>query len=302
MKTSVRFFALALLGFGLVAGTTGCELSNCDNSTTDGGTAKSGGTCIQGKSLKKFVAPDRNKTAQWASGGSITISDFNGPITVVKGSGTTVSATFTPVDLRAYDTKDADIQADFAALATDATDDGSGNVTIKAYQNGHAHSGLGAELTVALPDSFDGALTVSANNGKSSIQFVGNASGVKLTSDNGSCDVAAGSAASLDVSCNNGDVSGSVGALPASASGGTVKTGNGSITMHFDGSQTFNVQASTLAGGTVDVGNAEAAGCTVVAGGSDSGQTVSCGGAGQGDPTYVLQADGTSLADVTLSF
>ena len=72
--------------------------------------------------------------------------------------------------------------------------------------------------------------------------------------------------------------------------------------MSFDGSQKFNVQASALAGGSVDVGNAESAGCVVASGGSDGAQTVSCGGAGQGDPTYVLKADGTALADVTLSF
>lgn len=301
MKTSIRFLALALLGGGLIAGTTGCEVQNCSNKA-DGGTS-SGGTCVQAKSLKKFVGTDRNKTAPWASGDSVTISSFNGPISVVKASSaTTVGATFTPTDLRAYDTSNADVQADFAALSTTVTSDANGNVNVKVAQSGNAHSGLGAELTVALPTAFDGNLTVTSKNGDSKIQFVGNAQLVKLSSDNGDCNVATGSAASISLDCNNGDVSASAGALPAGAAGGTVSTGNGSITMKFDGSQKFNVQASALAGGTVSVGNAQAAGCTIVAGGSDSAQTVSCGGAVQGDPTYVLKADGTSLANVNLSF
>jgi hypothetical protein len=265
----------------MLAGTTGCELQKCDVTTTNdaGATTTKSGVCA--KSLKKWVGTPRNKTAQWASGGSLTIDGFNGPITVVKGSGTTVSVTFTPVDLRAYDTKEADIQADFAALATDATADANGNVSIKTYQNGSAHSGLGAEIRVALPDTFDGALSVTQHNGDTSLPFTGSAS-------------------SLTVSSHNGDVSGSAG-VPG-AQGGKVTTGNGSISMSFDGTQQFNVQASALAGGKVDVGNAESAGCTIVAGGSDAAQTVSCGGATDADPTYVLQADGTGLADVTLSF
>jgi len=265
----------------MLAGTTGCELQKCDVTTTnDAGvsTTKSG---VCAKSLKKWVGTPRNKTAQWASGGSVTIDGFNGAITVVKGSGTTVSVTFTPVDLRAYDTKDADVQADFAALATDATADANGNVSIKSYQNGNAHTGLGAEIRVALPDTFDGALSVTQHNGDTSLDFTGSAS-------------------SLTVSSHNGEVSGSVGAV--GALGGKVSTGNGSIGMHFDGTQTFNVAASALAGGQVDVGNAESAGCTVVAGSTAGAQTVSCGGATDADPTYVLQADGTGLADVTLSF
>lgn len=281
MKTLLRSAAIALLGFGMLAGATGCELQKCNVTTTNDAGAKTTQSGVCAKSLKKFVGTERSKTAQWASGGSITISNFNGPITVVKGSGTTVSATFTPVDLRAYDTSNSDVQADFAALSTDATADANGNVTVKAYQSGNAHTGLGAEMTVAIPDSFDGVLSVSASNGDAAVSFSGDASSLKLSSA-------------------NGDVSGTVG-VPG-ADGGTVSTGNGSISMQFDGSQKFNVQASALAGGTVDVGNATAAGCTVVAGGSASAQTVSCGGATQGDPTYVLKADGTGLADVTLSF
>ncbi len=298
MKTLLRSAAFVLLGFGMLAGATGCELQKCDVTTTDdaGTTTTHSGVCA--KSLKKFVAPDRSGSAQWASGGSITISNFNGGITVVKGSGTTVSATFKPFDLRAHDASDSDVQADFAALATDATADANGNVTVKVYQSGNAHSGLGADLTVSVPDTFDGALTVTQNDGPTNVQFAGNATIVKLSSNNGSCHVAAGSAASMNVSCHNGDMSGSVGALPATAAGGTVATGNGSISMKFDGSQKFNVQASALAGGTVDFGNAAAAGCTV----DDAAQTVRCGGAVQGDPTYHLTADGTALADVTLSF
>ncbi len=280
MQTSLRFVAVALLGIGLVLGATGCELQKCDVTTTNdaGVTTTQSGVCA--KSLKKFVGTPVNKSAQWASGGSLTISNFNGSITLVRGTGTSVDVTVTPVDLRAYDTPDSDVQNDFAALATDATADANGNVTVKVYQNGTAHTGLGGDLQVAVPDSFDGALSVTSQNGLTHIGYTGNAS-------------------SLAVSSHNGQVTGTV--ATASGDGGNVSTHNGSITLNFDGTQKFNVQASALAGGKVDVGNAASAGCTTTAG-SDGSQTISCSGAGAGDPTYVLKADGTALADVNLSF
>ena len=187
MNTLVRTSALFALGFGLLAGSTGCELQQCDVTTTNdaGVTTTQKGVCA--KSLEKWVGTAETKQAQWTPGSEVIIDGFNGPITVVKGSGTLVTATFTPVDLRAHGTSDAEIQADFAALKKDVVGDynGTGNVLVKSYQQGAAHTGLGAELRVELPASFDGPLTIVQHNGETDAQYVGSASSISVSSDNG---------------------------------------------------------------------------------------------------------------------
>lgn len=62
----------------------------------------------------------------------------------------------------------------------------------------------------------------------------------------------------------------------------------------------FSVRAAAISGGTVTAENLPS-GCTLNAA-SESAKTLSCGGATTDDPIYDVEADGTSLAGVVLTF
>ncbi len=283
MKTAHRFAALGLLGSTLaLSWATGCTV----------------------KSDNKFVGTPDTYNAVWTSGGSVSVSNVNGDVNVTQGSDPTqVTATFTPFVLLAYDTADADAKAALEKLVKNFQADtpAPGSVTVSDSRADGASTTLGATIDVGLPAAFDGPLKLHVSNGQLNVSFAGNASSVDFTSDNGSINVVTGAAAmSVNVNTANGQLAATMSGVPAGSQGGNFITGNGDITLQLPGSATFTIQAQAMSGGTVDVGNAAAAGCTVVEGGSASAQTVSCGGATAADPVYHATASG--LGDISLQF
>jgi len=288
--TKMHFSALS---FALLLPLFGCEVQDCDNEETG-----AEGVCL--KSLKRWTAPDETMETGYTAGASVSIDSPNGDVRVVRGDSTdTVSATFERFVLRAYDTPDEEAEADLDSLERSIAADGNGNVVVDVSRPSGSPSSLGADITVALPTTFDGVLEVDQTNGSTEIDFVGAAVGVLVTSNNGGCDIATGSASEVSVHCDNGDLTASIGAVSAQ-SGSGFSTGNGSVELSLPSEGVFSVQAQAHDGGVVTI-NGLPDTCTVNEA-SDAAKTVSCNGATTEDPIYVADAGGTSLADVILNF
>jgi hypothetical protein len=257
-------FGVMLLVFSVL----GCEAQECDNAETG-----ADGICL--KSLDRFEGETQTIAAAYTVGTNVSIDSLNGNVRVVAGSGADVNARFKPFVFRAFDTPEEQIMADLADLTLSAVGDANG-VFVDVDRADGALNTLGADVTVELPSTFDGVLSIDQTNGQTDVDFVAAAVGVVVDNNNGSCDVVTGSASSV-----------------------SVNTGNGTITLTFPADGVFNVQAQAMAGGVVQN---NLAGCAVVEGSTASAMTISCNGATSADPVYSAVADGTSLADVVLSF
>jgi hypothetical protein len=270
---------------------TGCEAMKCDG--------QNGQSAVCLKSLKRFNGETATQTTDYVSGADVSVHSRNGNVDVIAGSADdSVVATFHPFVLRAYDTAESVVADDLTKLETSANTDADGNVTVDVSRMSGAESTLGADLTVELPISFAGALGVNQENGETHVKFVGSATAVTLTSGNGSCELVTG-AADVSVHCENGDLSARLDTATPQSGQGFV-TDNGSITLTLPPDGVFSVQAQALGGGSVKVEHLPGA-CTVNAA-SDAAKTLSCNGATDADPVYTAKADGTGLADVTLTF
>jgi hypothetical protein len=284
--------ALGLLIAAFLAnGALGCEAQDCDNEETG-----AEGVCL--KSLKRFDTPDETDSVTYTSGGDIVIDSPNGDVHVVPGDSGSVTATFQPFVLRAYDTTPEEAQEDLDSLERSITLDAD-DVWIDVTRPDGSPSSLGADIIVFVPPEFDGTLDLRQANGHTEVDFVGGAVGVLVTSENGGCDVAAGDAAEISIECDNGDISASIDTV-TDQSGSGFSTGNGAIRLSLPSDQVFSVQAAALAGGTVTAENLPSA--CVLNGDADSAKTLVCNGATTDNPIYQVEADGTSLADVVLAF
>jgi len=307
MTKALSSLAVLCLGISLL---TGCEAQKCDVPVGDGdqGTEEqqtTEGICL--KSLKKFKGANPiERSAAWLPGSPISIDGVNGQIEVVQGSSNTVVATFHPFVIRAYDTSQDEILANLEHLEGTATGDAggvSGAVEVRSRRNGTVPSTLGADITVEIPPTFDGVLTVHQNNGSTDIRFSGSATAVNLNSENGSSDVnVSPSATALDIFGDNGGLSVNVPAVPPGTESRTIHSGLGDVGLSF-GSVPAGTKFSVMAfapDGVVDTGNAESAGCTLVQPVNPGSKTVRCNGATDADPVYKVNAD--DLSDIALTF
>jgi hypothetical protein len=147
---------LALLGGALLL--TGCKASKCVG--PDGGELDN---CIQLQPLKRYNGTVVQQSVAWSAGKTVTIENHNGTIVVdAAGGATAVSVDAAPFDLETGD------EAGRAA-ATSAMDnnplaisgDTSGNVIV----TGNGGTYVGFDLTVHVPSTFDGALSVTGHSG-----------------------------------------------------------------------------------------------------------------------------------------
>jgi DUF4097 and DUF4098 domain-containing protein YvlB len=279
-----------LLGLFLANGALGCEVQDCGNAEKS-----AEGFCL--KSLKRFERASETATVDYA-GDDIVIKSSNGNVYVVEGEAGVVSAEFEPFVLRAHDITEEEAEQDFELLDLAIASEG-GDVHVDVTREDGAPLSLGADITVAIPPEFAGNLQVEQNNGPTDVRYVAAANGVIVKSENGSCDVVTGAASKISIRCDNGLLSASISDVTGQ-SGTGFSTGNGSIALSLPARAVFSVQAAALAGGTVSVENMPAE-CTLAVA-SESAKTLSCNGATTADPVYQVRADGTSGADVVLSF
>jgi hypothetical protein len=160
MKRASKLATICLTVLGAAVLLTGCKASKCLDAN-----GQEVPNCLQVQSLKKYVGQyPVTGSAAWSAGKSITINNGNGLIVVDATSG----ATEVTASAIAFDMETADGQGKATAISVIDTQlhlvvgaDGTGNVVV----NGDGTGNRGFELTVHLPSTFDGALTVVGNSG-----------------------------------------------------------------------------------------------------------------------------------------
>lgn len=248
------------------------------------------------KSLKKVTDDPVTDETNWQSGQDITIENDNGRTEVrADGSGTRVSARVTRETFIAYDADAESAGSEFRALELIvAYDDENEAVVVDAEKNSGTTSYTAAEMDVTIPDAFDGRLDVWQGNGPVSVYSVADATRVDVTSENGSCQVDAGSAAYIRVDCD-GTLEARVRSVPDDFDSAQFETGLGDIELRMPSSGVYSVAAVSEGGGLVDTTGVNPSRCDVEDNG-DSSKRVSCNGATDEDPVYWVKAN-SSLSD-----
>ena len=320
MKRAFYFLGIVLTSAFALSAATGCEVACAEDEQNQGG------TCVA-KSLTRFNGTDVSKSATWASGGTVTIDGVYGDITVGKSTTDKVEVTFSPFSRRAHDAKDAAIEEMNTNLVLDIKD--GGNVTVTTSRNGGTN-GLGADIVVNLPETFDGPLVVHnhgsgpINPGNVKVNFVGTSSTVTINNDKlGDCTLSgAATVTSTNVTCDgsvkvinvadnvtihttgletDNAIELSIASISDTATGGTIDSEDGNIVLTLPSTGNYAVQAQSPTQGTVDFGTAPS-GCNVqTAGDAGNSATLTCN---SGTAVYNVKAgfDGLGDSNVVASY
>jgi len=141
------------------------------------------------ESAVRYEASDETLSAAYTAGQDISVSGGNGRINVVGGGGSEVSATFSPFILDAKDNEDNARAHMEKNLSLTVEDTGSG-IVVKASRASGSSGSLGADITVRLPDDFDGTFSLNQGNGGTDIDLRSVApTSLDVFSDNGSVDM-----------------------------------------------------------------------------------------------------------------
>jgi hypothetical protein len=134
---------------------TGCECQ-------DQGTNEQGQNVTTCESVKKFVGTSYSESVAYTAGQGLTFNGVNGNVDVNIG-GTEVVVEFTPFSVRGH-SKQAEAADDMEQdLQTSLTNDG--DIVVEVDRADGSFNGLGADVVITLPSSFDGAVTINQNNG-----------------------------------------------------------------------------------------------------------------------------------------
>lgn len=147
----------------------------------------------------RYEGSSENLSAAYTAGQNISISGPNGKINVVGGGGSEVSATFEPFILDDKDNED-NARSHMEKNLSISVDDGGDTITVKASRASGSSGSLGADITVRLPDDFDGTFTLNQGNGGTDIDLRSVApTSLDVYSDNGSVDMHLGVFAPGDI-------------------------------------------------------------------------------------------------------
>jgi hypothetical protein len=145
------------------SGATGCKLSECTETTADGGVVKKE-NCLQIEPTVEY-RDERHRvgSAAWISGRPITITNKNGDVRVGVGGDGDERVTFDGIAFTRETNNDQGKQKATAHLTTmaDPAFDPTFPTTVVAPGGGYD----GYELTVWVPKDFDAALTIVTENG-----------------------------------------------------------------------------------------------------------------------------------------
>jgi hypothetical protein len=292
------------------------------------------GTTCTAKSLKRFDGtPPPPQAVDYAPGSPVVIAVQYGSVLVSRSNSNQVEVEFRPFCYAGHDDQAGAYQQLGQNLETRI--DSSAGVAVHVARHGGTN-GLGANVNVRLPDSFDGSLAITnAGDGPLNefdvrVEYVAQATALDVRNQSrlGNCWVAGNpTVQSTGVSCAGYisvfDVSDKIeivntggyhaGAdspaitlrlakVSATSSGGTVTSASGSIAATFPRAGGFSVAASSPKG-TVQVGPSPPI-CQVQTA-SPASKTVACGSG----PIYRATAGNTSnraregkTSDVVLSF
>ena len=199
MRLVVTALTLATISLALGTGSS-CQVACIEDSS---------GTKCSAKSLKRYDGPAPPPTAlPYAPGSPLTIDVLYGDITVERSASQNVEVYFQPYAYAAYDAEASARQWLAQNLQTGAGQ-GNGGLLVTVGRNGGSN-GLGANVTVRIPDQFSGALNIVNRGGgplnhfNVKVQGVGSASALSVTNSSslGSCWVqAAPTVRSTTVKC-----------------------------------------------------------------------------------------------------
>jgi hypothetical protein len=200
MKNIVHIASAAAILLGIGAAGQGCVLTNCHDET-DPDTGKTKQVCDV-ETLQGYRGSDVNNTLTYTAGMNITINSQNGDVTLKTGSAGTVGVTFKPFTARpGGEDEEAKIEMTEDIVYT-ASDDGS--IQIGVAKKSGSSSGLGADIVVSLPAGYDGAVSITQNNGEvKGTLAAGVATATSIDLNNGSLDVS-GVSGVLNIAQGNG--------------------------------------------------------------------------------------------------
>ena len=311
--------ALVLGSSFLVIGTSACTARDCDSvkevEHEEGEPARENeeGACVELVQTKRWWGEPQENTGAYESGKNVVVANGNGEINVTVTSGTDINVVFEPFVTNAYDTcndqpdtgngrcTEIDDNLSKQELIFEDTD---GNYLIQAQRNG-GRASLGANITVELPSSFDGRLTVDQNNGSTDVALSGELAALILQSNNGPCDINTGSAREIDIRCENGSTDVVIGGIPAGDELRQIYKDDGDLgdlTVAFPSTDVaFSVSAQSVESDVIlSPADVSSVGCEKL-GDDPRSITVACNGGTQDDPVYHL-TNGESLNDLTVTF
>jgi len=209
MRQILRVISVGMVGLAALW-TAGCE---CQQSTDENGNTIS--VC---ESLERFNGTPVTRSLSYEDGTDILVEGVNGNIDITSG-GDTVEVTFQPFSSRGHSNEDAaerDIEDDLVL----ETDD-SGKLHIRVSRASGASSGLGADMTIRLPSSYTGGVTIDAGNGYVTAALAGTQASTTVKND-GSGDLEISGAAGALAIEGGFDIDVSVASWGASGEDGTI--------------------------------------------------------------------------------
>jgi hypothetical protein len=235
MKHASKLMMICLTALGGAVLLSGCKVSKCTG--PDGGPTEA--DCLTIQPPKKYVGKNPfTGSAPWSSGKSVTINNGNGDVVVdATGTATELSASAIPF---AFNSPDA--TGEQAAITTmqnmvlTVAADPAGSVAVSGNGTG-AH---GFTLTVHLPSTFDGALTVAGPSGSVTVTTVATSPSTTVTGSAGPI-VVNGAVGHLSINGKANDIT--VSATP-SGPGNVIKTDNGAITASIGANANLTISAT----------------------------------------------------------
>jgi len=176
LTLKLAMFSCAALA---ASGATGCKLSECNETTADGGMVKKE-NCVQLEPMVEYRdARHRVGSQAWTSGRSVTITNKNGDVKVAVGAEGDERVAFDGIAFT-RETKDdqgAQKATDHLAKMADPAFDPN-FATLVAPGGGYD----GYELTVWVPKDFNAGLTVVTENGTTTLYGSEGATSTTVTS------------------------------------------------------------------------------------------------------------------------
>ena len=220
MKLS--FLPLLILTAAVVPFAQGCIIGQCDNGAAN---------CTQFQPATRFEEPAKTSSAAYVAGQGVRVSSINGNVKVTVGATDKVEVSYVGFVLdKKTNEAGAKSQID-TNLVVDVSTVGN-DVVIKSSRKSGSSSSLGADITVKLPQAFSGAFDIDEQNGEvtADIGATSAASTRVVNSGAGSVSVV-GARGAITVSADVGDVIVGISAWGKGGENGTIKSGNGDITL-----------------------------------------------------------------------
>jgi hypothetical protein len=161
-------------------GTVGCKVTECVETLPDGGSVKKE-NCLQFQPTVEYRdARKREGATAWTSGTPVSITNQNGPVEVALGNAGDDRVQFSGIAFT-RETNDAAGQqkaTDHLSKMADPSINASSGIVVAGPGGGVD----GYDLQVFLPPTFDGALTITTRNGKTTVHNPGAAANTVITS------------------------------------------------------------------------------------------------------------------------